>query len=104
VLGNVGDSRAVEPLQRLLDHSTWFVRYCACEALITLHAVNVRVVAELESLLTHHRARDYDYLARSGDCAVFGEEGGAPLTLEKVLEKARNALSLRTDNNSAPET
>jgi HEAT repeat protein len=50
LLGRAGSDEAVGPLHQELEHWSWYVRFCDCEALYRLGAVGQQVVAILEAL------------------------------------------------------
>jgi hypothetical protein len=82
---------AVEPLQRLLDHPAWHVRYRSCQSLINLDAVDERLIAALETLVSPPEAAMHDEIIV--DANEHREElglGPEPwLTCAETLEQAR---------------
>jgi HEAT repeat protein len=81
----VGDGRAIPPLRHLLDHPDRNVRHVASRALLTLRAVDQRVVSTLEELAQDPEAEEHDLEVDEWNCDR-GARGDA-----RKREKAPNS-------------
>jgi HEAT repeat protein len=99
----MGDLRAIPPLRRLLDHPERNVRYVASRALLTLKAVDQRVVSTLEELAQDPEAEEHDLEVDEWNCDQGGQEGSDEeggesefwphLKMHELVEQARNLLA-----------
>lgn len=90
-LGQIGDPQAIEPLRCVLSHSSWNVRFYACQALVRLNSVNLPVVNLLEELTQQPEAQQHNELMQKVNKLTDSE--GQAQTVQTVLDQARRLLS-----------
>lgn len=93
-LGKIGDSQAIEPLRAVLSHSSWDVRFKACEALVRLQAVDPHIVSLLEELNQQAAADKHNETVRKVNklSAEFVPTAERARSTQEVLDEARRAL------------
>jgi HEAT repeat protein len=90
-LGRIGNPQAIEPLQNVLSHPSWEVRFKAGEALVRLKAVNLRVVHLLDELNRQPEAHEYNEIM--GKANKLNPPEAQALTTQAVLDQARHLLN-----------
>ncbi len=86
-LGKIGEKKAVEPLRAILTHSSWKMRFRACEVVNLLEALNRhREAEEHNEMIRGNAALSAKFDPQAADRDV---EAG---TTQGMLEKARRAL------------
>jgi HEAT repeat protein len=92
-LGEMGDKRAIEPLKTVLSHSSWQVRFSACQALVHLEAVNHQVIEVLEEVNRQSEAQDHDRMLLDMEELYKAAGEAMPETTTAILARARALLS-----------
>jgi HEAT repeat protein len=96
LLGRAGAGEAVAPLRQVLEHSSWNVRFNACEALYRLEAVDQQVVTILEALDREPQARSHDKWVLKFRKAY---PAARDLTTNEFLALARQRLDSQPDTH-----